>query len=110
MKVEVSIKVKSQEILNIMGDLNPCLQDGKKACNFRIDKTVKTLEIEPNIENTIKDIVCKAVTNEGYGYYHKDDKNNVFRKYPFRDKKLEAILTKDGDNVRLTINNKTFDI
>jgi hypothetical protein len=110
MKVTVSINTADHEIMNIIGDLQPCIIESKRACTFRIS-TVKTdYEIGEKETQSLKDIVIQAITNEGLEYYYKNNKDNILMKCPYREKTVKAFVSNEGDKIKLEIGGKTFDV
>lgn len=111
MKVTVSINTSEQEIMTIVGDLQPCIIESKRACTFRISSVNTDYEMGEQEIKSLKDIISKAVYNEGLEYYYKNNKDNVLTKCPYREKTVKALLSKDeNDKVTLEINGKVFNI
>lgn len=108
--VSVKIKTKEQDLMTINGDLYPCITNGKKACTFNCTSTISEFEIEEKIQKAIKDIISKAISEEGYEYFYHNNKDNALNKCPFRNKSLVALIEKNDDAITLDINRKKFNV
>lgn len=108
--ITVKIKTKEQDLMTINGDLYPCIKNGNKACTFQCKSTISEFEIEEKIQQTIKDIVSKTVSEEGYAYYYTNNKDNAITKCPFRNKTITAIIEKVNNTIILELGGKKFDV
>lgn len=110
MKVTVSINTLDHEIMSIVGDLQPCIIESKRACTFRISEAKTEYEIGEKETQSLKDIVIQAITNEGLEYYYKNNKDNILTKCPYREKTIKAFISSEDEKVKLEIGGKTFDV
>lgn len=110
MKVTVSINTSDHEIMTLVGDLQPCIIDSKRACTFKISSVNTDYEIGEQELKSLKDIISKVVSNEGLGYYYKNNKDNILTKCPYRDKVIKAMISEDNGHITLEIGGKTFDV